>query len=206
MTPRKPRPRTDILTPEEIGSILAAIGGGVRGACQRAIIIVLWRTGLRISECLDLMPGDLDREQSVIFVCNGKGSKSRWVVLDAQGWAEIDVWLAVRSTLAVDASAPLFCNSKGKRLLRNSFWETLKRLAAKAGIKKRVHPHIFRHTHAYELTKEQTPLPMIQQQLGHSSLAVTQRYTNHLLPADLAKQLQGRKWGDQVASTDSPIL
>jgi integrase len=67
-------------------------------------------------------------------------------------------------------------------------------LARKAGIEKRVHPHGLRHTHAYELMMEGVPVPIIQQQLGHSSLATTDRYVGHLAPIDLIARMQEREW------------
>ena len=69
-----------------------------------------------------------------------------------------------------------------------------KRLAKRAGIEKRVHPHGFRHTHAYELAEEGAPLHLVQAQLGHSSLAVTNRYVSHLNPAELVERMQQRAW------------
>ena len=70
----------------------------------------------------------------------------------------------------------------------------IQRLARKAGIEKRVHAHGLRHTHAFELANENTPLHVIQQQLGHSSLTTTDRYIRHLAPREVVEAMQGRKW------------
>jgi site-specific recombinase XerD len=70
----------------------------------------------------------------------------------------------------------------------------LPRLAEKAGIDKRVHAHGLRHAHASELVMEGTPLSIVQAQLGHASLAATERYVRHLAPADLVRALQERAW------------
>jgi integrase/recombinase XerD len=64
----------------------------------------------------------------------------------------------------------------------------------KAGIDKRVHPHALRHTHAFEVTMEGVPVPVIQQQLGHASLETTSRYLYHLAPRDLINRMQAREW------------
>ena len=70
----------------------------------------------------------------------------------------------------------------------------LRRMAERAGIEKRVHPHGLRHTHAFELANEGTPLHVIQHQLGHGSLATTDRYIRHLAPRDVIKTMQAREW------------
>jgi integrase len=70
----------------------------------------------------------------------------------------------------------------------------LPRLAARAGIEKRVHPHGLRHTHAAELAREGTPLNLVQAQLGHSSLATTDGYLRHIAPEELVKAMKARIW------------
>lgn len=70
----------------------------------------------------------------------------------------------------------------------------LPRLAARAGVTKRVHPHGLRHTLAFELMMEGVPVPIIQRQLGHASLATTQRYLDHIAPKDVIEAMQARVW------------
>ena len=70
----------------------------------------------------------------------------------------------------------------------------LVRVAGKVGIEKRVHPHGLRHTHSFELMMEGVPVPVIQQQLGHASLATTDRYLRHIAPKDVVEAMQGREW------------
>jgi integrase len=76
-----------------------------------------------------------------------------------------------------------------------------KRLAKKAGIEKRCHPHGLRHSLAAELAREGLPLNLIQQQLGHCSLATTSRYLDHIAPAELINAMQSRKWKLQGSTT-----
>ena len=79
--------------------------------------------------------------------------------------------------------------------MKGSYVRTLlPRLADKAGIEKRVHPHGLRHTHAFELMMEGVPVPIIQQQLGHASLATTDRYLRHIAPRDVVMAMQARDW------------
>ena len=108
--------------------------------------------------------------------------------------AILNRWLDTRRSLGINGHAPLFCTLDGN-LLKPSYLRTLlPRLAKKAGIEKRVHPHGLRHTHAYELMMEGVPVPIIQQQLGHTSLATTDRYVSHLAPIDVISQMQRRNW------------
>ena len=88
----------------------------------------------------------------------------------------------------------VFCTLKG-RPMKSAYVRTLlPRLARKAGIDKRCHAHGLRHTHAYELATEGTPIHVIQAQLGHSSVATTDRYIKHLNPAAVVKTMQSRAW------------
>jgi site-specific recombinase XerD len=95
----------------------------------------------------------------------------------------VDRWLDSRKRLRLTGRHPLFCTLKGEPLW-DSYVRTLcKRLAAKAGIEKRVHPHGFRHGWALSQVESGTSLPVIQQLLGHSSLATTAIYVSHIAPA-----------------------
>ena len=96
--------------------------------------------------------------------------------------------------LGFNGYMPLFCTLQGKPLKSSYVRTLLPRLADKADIEKRVHPHGLRHTHAYELMTEGVPVPIIQQQLGHTSLATTDRYVSHLAPVDLISHMQQRDW------------
>ena len=88
----------------------------------------------------------------------------------------------------------LFCTLKGRPLKASYVRTMLKRLADRAGVDKRVHPHGLRHTMAYELMMEGVPMPIIQQQLGHASLATTEQYLRHIAPKDVIKAMRNRSW------------
>ncbi len=89
---------------------------------------------------------------------------------------------------------PLFCNLKGKRLLTGYCRNLFTRLGEKAGLDKRVHPHGLRHTGAAEMRSEGIDIGVISKQLGHASIATTDRYLNHLSPAAVVEAVRGRKW------------
>ncbi len=116
------------------------------------------------------------------------------VGIDPEAMALISRWIDKRRNLDVPARAPLFCTLKGGSLHQSYVRTLLPRLATKAGIDKRVHPHALRHTHAFEVMMEGVPVPIIQQQLGHASLETTSRYLNHLAPRDLIDRMQSRDW------------
>jgi len=185
----------EILTGDEVRGLLRACStrapSGVR---NRALITLLYRGGLRLGEALALMPKDLDPDQGTITVLHGKGDRRRVVGLDPEAMALVLRWADRRKTLGIDGRHRLLCTLEG-RPLKPSYTRTLlPRLAAKAGISKRVHPHGLRHTMAYELMMEGVPVPIIQRQLGHSSLATTARYLDHIAPKDVIEAMQARTW------------
>jgi integrase/recombinase XerD len=179
----------ETLSPAEI---MLLIDGQARasasGLRHRALIALLWRSGLRIQEALDLEIRDLNFGAATIHVRRGKGDKARRVVMDPFGWEYIAPWLAKRAELqGVNPDHGLvFCvtdgPTKGGPLGSPHVRTMLKQTAKQAGMTRRVAPHLFRHTMACEMFDEGIDLRVIQRQLGHTSLAVTDRYVNHLSP------------------------
>ena len=183
------------LTQDEVLALLKGCSNRApTGIRNRALIALFYRAGLRVKEALSLMPKDCDLKQGTIRVLHGKGDKSRLVGLDPEASAVLQRWLDRRQRLGINGRHPVFCTLKGKPLYSAYTRNLMKRLAAKVGIEKRVHPHGLRHTHAYELANEGTPLHVIQQQLGHSSLATTDRYVRHLNPQAVVDVMRGRTW------------
>jgi site-specific recombinase XerD len=142
-----------------------------------ALIVVLWRAGLRINEALSLTETDLDRGRGSILVRHAKNDRRREVGVDAWAWSAIEPWLADRLKLPVGA---LFCvidgPTRGRAWSATSARVDLRRLAVTAGVRRRFAPHQLRHAHAVELMHEGIPLPLIQRQLGHSHLSTTGTY------------------------------
>jgi site-specific recombinase XerD len=164
------------------------------GIRNRALIAVLWRCGLRIGEALTLELRDLDLELGTIRVRFGKGGKSRTVGVDEQTAALLARWIDRRRTLNVGARSALFCTLQGGRLNDSYVRRLLPRLARKAGITKRVHPHGLRHTYAAELVREQVPINVVRDALGHSSLAITDRYLRDIAPTQVIDAMRARSW------------
>ena len=185
----------EILTPDEVRMLAAECSTtSSYGIRDRALIVMLYRTGLRISEALALRPKDINFEIGSVTVLHGKGNRMRTVGIDPGANPHIEAWLERRDTLNVPTGAPLFCTMKGTPMSAARVSQLFHELAHRAGIEKRVHPHGFRHTHAYELMMEGVPMPIIQQQLGHVSLATTDRYLSHIAPKQVIETMGRREW------------
>jgi site-specific recombinase XerD len=185
----------EILTDDEVQRLIAACSGKApTGIRNRALITILYRAGLRVSEALSLYPKDLNPEVGTVRVLHGKGAKARTVGLDAASFAILACWLDVRQKLDINGQVPLFCTLQGKKIKSSYVRALFKRLATKAGIERRVHPHGLRHTLAAQLALEGYPVNLIQLQLGHSSLPTTSRYLAHIAPGELINTMQARSW------------
>ncbi len=142
------------------------------GVRNRALLVVLYRAGLRVSEALALRPKDLDREAGSVRVLHGKGDKARVVGMDPEAFAALDRWLDVRRSRGINGNATVFCTLDGGRVSSAYVRAMLPRLAARAGIEKRVHAHGLRHTLAAELRAEGQDIGIISKALGHSSIGI----------------------------------
>jgi integrase len=196
----------EVLTSDEMYRLLDACGRGPAGRRNRALITIMWRAGLRIGEALALYPKDINLELGEITVLHGKGDKRRVVAIDAGAAPTLEVWATERKALEITGRHLYFCvissPCRGEKLGDAYVRELCKRLALKAGIEKRVHPHGFRHTHAAHIG-EQLPPHVVQHQLGHTSLAVTVRYLDHLSPTEKIKRVRGVEWPEQASRARS---
>lgn len=185
----------EVLTEEEVKSLIRACSNRApTGIRNRALITVLYRAGLRLSEALALKPKDIDADRGTITVLHGKGDKRRVVGLDPGSMAILLRWVDIRRLSGLTGRSPLFCTLQGRPLHPSYVRTLLHRLGVKAGIEKRVHPHGLRHSMSHDLMMEGIPVPIIQQQLGHASLATTQRYLDHLAPKELVETMQRREF------------
>jgi integrase len=129
-------------TAEEIVAVMRAAGEGSNGARLRALIVILWRAGLRIGEALALAETDLDPARGAVLVRNGKGGRRREVGMNRWAWHQLKPWLDIRATLPVGA---LLCVVHGPTAGRH--WEQsaarkqLRRVSAVAGVRRRFAPH-----------------------------------------------------------------
>ena len=150
----------EVLTPTEVASILDLCStrapSGIR---NRALLTLLYRSGLRISEALALRPVDIDLAKHTIRVLHGKGNKATTRGFHPSATDALARWMDVRKGRGVNRGAPLFCTLQGGGQMDTEYVrQVLHRLGDRAGVDKRVHPHGLRHTFAFELQYAGTPL------------------------------------------------
>jgi site-specific recombinase XerD len=197
--PRKEPPlkRTldaDLLSHDEIDQLLRACSKRApTGRRNRALIAILWRSGLRLGEALALTPKDVDLQEFVIRVQQGKTGK-RVVGLDLSTALLIDQWLVSRKKLRIPAQRLLFCTLSGGPLDQSYVRHLLPRLAKKAGIERRVHAHGFRHRYATDLIREGADLITVRDLLGHASAATTQVYLSRIGASGAVEFARSREW------------
>jgi len=174
--PRGFLPLPHFLNIEEVDRLLAApdltTPAGLR---DRAMIEVLYATGLRVSELTGLRVDGVNI-QSGFLRCFGKGSKERIVPLGQSACQAVEAYL--NAGRGGQASETLFLTPKGSPLTRFEFWEILKRYAAKAEIRKNISPHVLRHSFATHLLDRGADLRAVQMMLGHENISTTQIYTH----------------------------
>jgi site-specific recombinase XerD len=168
-------------------------GDNRHGHRVNALIVVLWRAGLRIQEALSLAETDLDQLRGSILVRHGKNDRRREVGMDAWAWSALEPWVADRVELPV---GPLFCvidgPTRGRAWSATSARIELHHLALKAGVRRRLAPHQLRHAHAVELLHEGIP-PLIQRQLGHSHLSTTGTYLQGIDTEEIISTVHARR-------------
>ena len=179
---------------EEIVAVMRQTGDDRHGFRLRALIVVLWRGGLRVQEALALGERDLDPRRGSLLVRHGKGGRRREIGMDTWGWEQLQPWLAARLELPV---GPLFCVIDGPT--RGRPWSgagvrvEFRRLAAQAGVRRRFAPHQLRHAHAVELAREGVPLNVIQRQLGHANLGTTSIYLQGIDTEEIIAAVHARR-------------
>lgn len=174
-TPKLEQLLPDILSPEEIELLLSVPDVSTkRGARDRAILEVLYASGLRVSELCRLKISDVDNHYVRVF---GKGGKERLVPIGKQAIKAIDRYLCFRDGPETSEETALFVSRGGKPMNRIAVWKQVKLYAARANIRKRISPHTFRHSFATHLLDNGADLRVIQEMLGHTNIQSTDRYT-----------------------------
>ena len=170
----------EVLSVHEIDAIVNAIDlSKPEGQRNKAMIEVLYGSGIRVSELIGLQQSKLYLEEGYMLV-EGKGSKQRLVPLSPQALKQIGLWKTDRNKLTVKKGHEdiLFLNRRGSKLTRAMIFIIVKDLALLAGIRKKVSPHTFRHSFATHLLENGANLRAIQQLLGHESITTTELYTH----------------------------
>jgi len=187
-TPKVPQRLPRHLRPAEVEAVLEAAGepsspgdDGRLALRDRALIELLYASGLRVGELVSLDWRDLDLTARVLRVM-GKGGKERMVPFGVPAAAALRAWLAawedVRSAAAAAEEEPVFLNARGGRLSDRSVRRVVDRCVQRAALASGVHPHTLRHSFATHLLEAGADLRAIQELLGHASLSTTQKYTH----------------------------
>ncbi len=168
------------LTEEEVESLLGApVVSDPLGNRDRTMLEVLYATGLRVSELVNLQHGQINLNQGVIRIL-GKGNRERLIPLgeEAVRWLT-EFEHGPRGEILLERQTDfLFPTRRGDRMTRQAFWHIIKRYARKAGISKELSPHTLRHAFATHLLNHGADLRVVQMLLGHSDLSTTQIYTH----------------------------
>lgn len=197
-----------VLTESEVQALRAGCNRTSTGQRNRALIELMLGGGLRVSEAVSLMPGDIDWQAGTIRVNDGKGGRDRVVPVDDDTLAHLQVWAARRKELRVSARQPFLVGIRTlKGMTSRTAWAIIKRRAELAGIDKRVGPHTLRHTYATRLLDRGFSIREVQELLGHSDVSTTMIYT-HVNPAALRDKIRGRRCNDvteQIASLEAQL-
>ena len=207
-TPRVPQGVPKALSEAEVEALLGAVtGDDPRAVRDRAMLELLYATGLRISELVGLSLGDVDLRGALVRAF-GKGSKERLVPIGRHAVAALGVWLgpggrpailAGRTLRRSDAEA-LFVSTRGRRMSRQAAWAVVHEAAGRAGLAEKVTPHVLRHSFATHLLDHGADIRVVQELLGHASITTTQVYTKvsqeHLRRSYLAAHPRARGPGE----------
>ena len=178
--PKKELHLPDVLTVEEINAMVAQIDlSSNEGHRNRAIIEMLYGSGLRVSELVNLQLSNMYRQEGYMLI-QGKGSKQRLVPISPEAEKWFQFWMEDRAHLDIKPQFKdiAFLNRYGRQLTRAMIFTIIKRLPAAAGIHKTVSPHTLRHSFATHLLQNGADLRIIQQLLGHENITTTEIYTH----------------------------
>lgn len=176
--PKLPKSLPEVLTRSEMSRILTRPDLTVKlGARDRAMLELLYASGLRVSELISLRPLDFDAQAGLLRVF-GKGSKERLVPVHYEGQRVIAEYLERWRPEFSPVEDKLFLNRSGKGLTRQAVWKSVKRYALEAGIRREISPHTFRHSFATHLLEGGADLRTVQILLGHEDISSTEIYTH----------------------------
>jgi len=179
-SPRRSRKLPSVLSPDEVERLLSRpVLSTPTGLRDRAMLELLYATGLRVSEMLNLKTSNIDLEAGYVRTF-GKGSKERVVPMGDPAMVSIKQYLSEGRRFLIKAVNPVyvFLNTRGSRMSRQGFWKIIKKYGIEAGIGRKITPHIMRHSFASHLLEAGADLRSVQVMLGHADISTTQIYTH----------------------------
>ena len=175
--PKSPKRLPGNLDADRMARLLDIPGDSPIANRDRAILELLYSSGLRLAELIDLDCGDLDAEDATVRV-TGKGNKDRIVPVGRMALAALATWSGSRPALARSDETALFVSNRGTRLSARSVQARVAHWARRQGIDTKVYPHLFRHSFATHLLESSHDLRGVQELLGHANISTTQVYTH----------------------------
>ena len=175
--PRGAKRLPENLDADRMARLLEIPGDGPLVDRDRAILELLYSSGLRLAELTDLNLGDVDMQDATVRV-TGKGNKDRIVPVGSRAMQALARWQETRGALAAPDERALFVSNRGTRLSRRSVQARVDHWARRQGIDVKVYPHLFRHSFATHLLESSHDLRGVQELLGHANISTTQVYTH----------------------------
>jgi len=175
--PQVPRRLPNTLDVDQMSRLLEIHGDDPVTVRDRAMLELLYSSGLRLAELVNLNPEDLDLADSMVRV-TGKGEKTRLIPIGRLANSAIRDWLRSRPELATNNEIALFVGVRGHRISPRTIQNRVRHWAIKAGIPQRVYPHLFRHSFATHMMESSRDLRAVQELLGHADISTTQIYTH----------------------------
>ncbi len=175
--PKMAKKLPGVLSVDEIGGLIDSGGDEPDALRDRAMLELLYSSGLRLSELSALDSDTVDLGQGEVRVV-GKGNRERVVPVGRRACAALGAWLAARAAVAASGETALFVNQQGSRLSNRGIQYRLDRWARAHGLGRRLHPHMLRHSFASHVLQSSGDLRAVQEMLGHADIGTTQVYTH----------------------------
>ncbi|MCX5642765.1 MAG: site-specific tyrosine recombinase XerD [Candidatus Omnitrophica bacterium] len=172
-SPRLEKNLPEVLSSGEVEALLSAPDDSPSGIRDKAILELLYATGMRVSELAGLKTEDVNLDENILRV-KGKGNKERLIPFGEPAARAVRSYLEIRPAVCEN----LFLSRQRKLLSRQSVWKVIRKAARRAGLSKNIYPHILRHSFATHLLEAGAGIRIVQELLGHQSLATTQIYTH----------------------------
>jgi len=201
---RHSRKLPEVLTSEEQVALLKQPNPRYpTGERNRLMLSLMLNTGLRLSEATGLQWRDLDLNSGKVFIRQGKGAKDRVLWVGEGDLSLLESWRSRQAEIIEHPALHVFTTLAGRAVSARYVQQMVKRCAVKAGIRKRVHPHMLRHTFATDLHRESRNIRLVQKALGHADISTTMIYT-HVFDAEMKEAMKRLSGSSFRASTSDP--
>jgi integrase/recombinase XerC len=176
--PKSPKKLPKVLDVDQTIQFVEVNGDGFIAARDRALVELMYSSGLRLAETVGLDIHDINWDEGLVHVRAGKGNKDRVLPVGSYALTAIRAWLKERNVLASADERALFISNRGTRISHRAVQARLTQLSLNQGMDKPVHPHMLRHSFASHMLESSSDLRLVQEMLGHANISTTQIYTH----------------------------